>query len=62
MLKEYEFENEVKLELLESGILLKPVTKTRSGWHAAFKKMHQNQDDVLLMHDVFKDEKLENWK
>lgn len=62
LLKEYEFESEVILELQETGILVKPVHKPRAGWNEAFKKMHAFQDDVLLMDDVFKDEKFENWK
>ncbi len=62
MLKEYEFESEVTLELLETGILIKPAKKPRAGWGEAFKKMHKHHDDVLLMGDVFKDEKFENWK
>ena len=62
ILKEYEFGTEVILELQESGILIKPVKKTRTGWNSAFKKMRQHHDDVLLVDDVFKDEKFENWK
>jgi hypothetical protein len=31
----------------------------RKGWDKAFKKMHENGDDKLLMGDVFEDENFE---
>ena len=62
LLKEYDFTDEVFLELQEEGILVKPAKKPRKGWSAAFKKMHARKEDILLMPDVFKDEKFENWK
>lgn len=62
LLKEYDFEDEVILELTEEGILLKPAKSPRKGWGAAFKKMHAQKDDVLLIDDVFDDEKFQNWK
>ena len=62
LLKEYAFEEEVILELLEDGILVKPARKPRQGWTQAFKRMHSNKDDVLLMDDVFNDEKFGDWK
>jgi len=62
LLKEYAFEEDVILELKEDGILMKPAKKTRQGWNQAFKKMSANQDDVVLMDDVFSDEKFEDWK
>ncbi len=62
LLKEYDFGEEVILELQEDGILIKPTKRPRKGWNAAFKKMHDRREDVLLMNDVFMDEKLEDWK
>ena len=47
---------------LEKGyIILKPKTEPRSGWEKAFKKMHENGDDTLLINDAFDDETLEEW-
>lgn len=62
LLKEYDFGDEVILELQETGILIKPAKKPRAGWGRAFKKMHLCNDDALLMDDVFKDEKFAHWK
>ena len=62
LLKEYDFTDEVFLELQEDGILLKPAKKPRKGWSSAFKNMHTRKEDTLLMPDVFKDEKFGNWK
>ena len=62
LLKEYDFGDEVILELQEEGILVRPTRKPRKGWSAAFKKMRARKDDALLMDDVFKDEKFEDWK
>lgn len=62
LLKEYDFGDEVFLELQEEGILLKPAKKPRKGWSSVFKKMHARKEDTLLMNDVFKDEKFEDWK
>ncbi|MDR6967042.1 hypothetical protein J2X31_001042 [Flavobacterium arsenatis] len=33
----------------------------RTGWDKAFKKMHDNGEDKLLMNDVFEDENFEEW-
>jgi hypothetical protein len=34
----------------------------REGWAMAFKLMHENGDDMLLIDSVFKDETFEEWK
>jgi len=53
-----------KLEIIfEKGyLILKPISKPRSGWEEAFKEMHDNNDDQLFFDDVFQDENLEEWK
>ena len=38
----------------EDHLILKP--KPRNNWEGAFKKMHENGDDQLLIDDVFQDE------
>ena len=62
LLKEYDFGDEVILELQETGILVKPAKKPRAGWSKAFEKMRLYNDDALLMDDVFRDEKFGHWK
>jgi antitoxin MazE len=39
-------------------IILKPKTSSRDGWEKAFKKMHENGDDHLLITDHFDEGKL----
>lgn len=54
---------EISIVVDNDGILLKSNEQNpRKGWAAAFKKMAKNNDDKLLLPDVFKDEKLPEWK
>jgi len=48
--------------LEKDHIVLKPKAKPRKGWDKAFKKMHDNGDDKLIVPDVFLDEDHEEWK
>lgn len=62
LLDRYNIKDKVDLILEKGQILLKPISKPRAGWEKAFKKMHDNGDDSLLIDDVFEDEMLEEWK
>lgn len=43
--------------ILEKGqIILRPISTPRMGWDQAFKDMHKNGDDDLLIDDLFDDE------
>jgi antitoxin MazE len=61
LLEKYNFQDTIELILEKGYIILKPKTKARKGWEKAFKKMHENGDDKLLMADIFEDENLEEW-
>ncbi|MBI1781596.1 MAG: AbrB/MazE/SpoVT family DNA-binding domain-containing protein [Sphingobacteriales bacterium] len=63
-LKTLESDNDmIQVEADENGILLKSnQPKPRRGWDKAFKKMAKNNDDKLLIPDVFKDENFDQWK
>lgn len=61
LLERYKIKDKVELIFERGRIILKPVTKPRQGWDEAFKQMHQNGDDKLLIQDVFEDENLEEW-
>jgi antitoxin MazE len=53
----------VYAEAGENGILLKAnKSNPRRGWEKAFKKMAKNNDDKLLLPDVFKNESFDQWK
>ena len=62
ILDRYNIRDSVNLILEKGHIIIKPVTRPRRGWEKAFKEMHDNQDDRLLMPDVFDDEISEEWK
>ncbi len=56
LLEKYQIGDKVELILEKDHIIIKPVGKPRQGWEAAFKEMHENGDDQLLIGDVFDDE------
>jgi antitoxin MazE len=62
ILERYNIRDSVNLILEKGHIIIKPVTRPRKGWEKAFKDMHDNQDDRLLMPDIFDDEISEEWK
>jgi antitoxin MazE len=62
LLEKYNITDKIELILEKGYIILKPKQEPRSGWEKAFKKMHENGDDNLLMDDLFDDETLEEWK
>ena len=62
LLDRYNIKDRVDLILERGQILLKPVSKPRLGWGDAFKEMHENGEDNMLIDDVFEDETFEEWK
>ena len=56
ILERYNIKDTVELILEKGRIILKPVDQPRKGWDEAFSKMHLNNDDQLLIDDVFNDE------
>lgn len=61
ILEKYSISDKIELILEKGYIILKPKTEPRKNWEKAFKKMHKNGDDQLLMDDVFEDENFEEW-
>jgi antitoxin MazE len=61
ILKKYNIKDKVEMILEKGQIVLKPIHSPRKNWENAFKKMHDNNDDKLLIDDVFEDENLEEW-
>lgn len=62
LLERYNIKDKLEIIFEKGYLILKPVSKPRSGWEEAFKEMHDNEDDQLLFDDVFQDENLEEWK
>jgi len=61
ILEKYSISDKIELILEKGYIILKPKAEPRKNWEKAFKKMHENGDDQLLMDDVFDDENFEEW-
>ena len=55
LLKKYDIKDAVELILEKRFIIIKPISFPRKGWDKAFKKMHENGDDRLLLPDIFED-------
>ena len=61
LLDKYNIKDKVEVILEEGQIVLRPIDNPRKGWDEAFKEMHENQDDQLLIDDVFEDENFDEW-
>ncbi len=61
ILEKYNIGSTIEVVLEKGYMILKPKTEPRKGWEKAFKKMHENGDDQLLIDDIFEDENLEEW-
>lgn len=61
ILEKYNIRERVELILEEDQIILKPIAKPRNNWEKEFKKMRKNNDDRLLINDVFDEEKFDEW-
>lgn len=62
LIEKYNLKDTVELVLEKGYIIIKPKAEPRKGWEKAFKKMHENGDDQLLMPDVFDNETFDEWK
>lgn len=61
ILEKYNIKDKVELILEKGQIILKPIEAPRKGWEEQFKQMRANNDDELLIDDVFEDENFEEW-
>ncbi len=62
ILEKYNIKDKVELILEMGQIVLKPIQVPRKNWEVAFEKMNSENDDELLINDVFNDENFEEWK
>ncbi len=61
ILEKYKIKDKVSLTLKENEIVLKPIHEPRKNWENAFKEMRLNNDDRLLVNDIFTEETFEEW-
>ena len=62
ILERYNITDKLEMILEKGQIVLRPISVPRKGWDKAFKDMHKNGDDELLIDDLFDDENLDEWK
>ena len=61
ILEKYNIKDKVEIILEKGQIVIKPIDSPRQNWEKAFEKMRENNDDSLLINDVFEDENFEEW-
>lgn len=61
ILEKYHIKDKVELILERGQIILRPIDSPRKNWEEKFKKMAENEDDQLLVNDVFDDENFDEW-
>jgi antitoxin MazE len=61
ILERYNIKDKVDLIFERGRIIMKSSKKPREGWAEAFRLMHKNGDDKLLIDDVFEDENIDGW-
>ena len=60
ILNQLEIKEKVDLEVQDKEIIIKPVNnKPRSGWKESFMKMHEKEDDRLLIDGIEEEEDFE---
>lgn len=61
IIEKYNIKDKVELILEKGFFIIKPISNPRKGWDKAFKEMNNNEDDQLLIDDIFENENLEEW-
>ena len=61
ILEKYHIKDKVELILEKGQIILRPIKSPRKNWEEKFKEMANNNDDELLMKDIFEDENFDEW-
>lgn len=61
ILEKYHIKDKVELILEKGQIILRPIESPRKNWEEKFKEMADNNEDGLLMNDVFEDENFDEW-
>lgn len=61
LIRKYKITDKVEIVEKDDCIVLKPTVRPRENWDEAFREMHRNNDDTLLIDDVFADEIPEEW-
>ena len=61
ILEKYQIKDKIELILEKGQIVLRPIDTPRKNWEEQFREMAENNDDTLLINDVFEEESFEEW-
>ena len=61
ILEKYQIKDKIELILEKGQIVLRPIDTPRKNWEEQFREMAENNDDTLLINDVFEEESFEKW-
>jgi len=61
ILDKYQIKEKVELILEDDRIVLRPIDAPRKNWEEKFREMAENNDDELLIDDIFEDENFDEW-
>jgi antitoxin MazE len=59
LIEKYDLKDAVEIILDDEFIIIKPIINPRNNWEKAFKEMHENGDDKLIVEDIFEEENIE---
>ena len=48
IIKECELGNEVEMKVVNKKIIIEAIKEPRSNWDTSLKKMHKNNEDILI--------------
>ncbi len=62
ILERYNIKDEIELIFEEERIIIKAVDTPRKNWTEKFIEMQLNDDDAIIIDDVFEDDSFEEWQ
>ncbi len=51
ILKQCKIKNKAEVKVIDNKIIIQAIDKPRLNWSSAFKEMHQNRDDELIINE-----------
>ncbi len=55
IIKELDLGDQIEMEIKGDKLIITPSKKTRDGWEKAAQKLHENEEDYLLIDDDLDD-------
>ena len=48
IIRECELGNEIEIKVIDKKVIIEALKEPRSNWNNSFKKMHKNNEDILI--------------